>query len=278
MEEAVGRAACGRSVPQTYPHNLHGQRGGCVYFPFVSECERDRRRRASPSRFALFCLFATWLHGAPAFAENVARKPFTSDERARLLAGELVTRPVTEQRFALRLIGGSSWQIIDAPPDSVFRALRDTRNYPRMLPAVSGAELVSEHADLRRVRIDHKKGPIGISYRLALRVDPRRRDVGFKLNDAMNSGARAAWGFLTVHAHGKGQTLLAYGVMADPGDGLIVGLARGVIQEWLLRVPEQIRKFVESPKGRVLYGTPGVVQSAPGRRQLDGGEAQQRAP
>jgi hypothetical protein len=230
-------------------------------------------------------VLASCLQAAPAAtsAQPVARKPFSQEERARLAAGELVVRKVTEQRFALRLLGGSSWQVIKAPPEGVFRALLETRHYPRMLPTVSGAELLSDHDDLRRVRLEHKKGPLGITYRLALRVDRARRDVSFKLNDALNSGVRAAWGFLTVHPHGEGQTLLAYGVMVDPGDGLLVGLARGVIHDWLMRTPEQIRKFVESPTGRVLYGSATVPSSSAasgvrGGRHVDGGQLQQRAP
>jgi ribosome-associated toxin RatA of RatAB toxin-antitoxin module len=188
--------------------------------------------------------------------QDVARKPFTPDEKARLAAGKLVTRPVTEKRGDLRLIGGASWQVIKAPPEIVFRALLDTKNYPHSLPTVSAASVVSDGKPLRRVRLEHKKGPVGIAYRLALTIDPQRRDVGFKLNDRLESGMRAAWGFLAATPYGEDQTLLSYGVMADPGDGLIVGIVRGVIHDWLLKVPEQVKKHVESPYGRRLYPLP----------------------
>lgn len=205
-------------------------------------------------------------------AEDSARAPFTRAERAQLEAGQLVVRPVEERRFALRLIGGSSYQVVRAAPDAVFRALLDTERYQHMLPAVSGAALVSATPELRRVRIDHKKGPLGISYRMALSIDAARRDIGFKLNDPLNSGLRAAWGFVSVHPYGAGRALIVFGVMADPGDGLVVGLARGIIHEWLLRTPEQVRKFVESARGRALYASSGRAG------QLDGGQLQQRAP
>jgi hypothetical protein len=41
--------------------------------------------------------------------------------------------------------------------------------------------------------------------------------------------------------------------MADPGDGILVGLLRGVVQEWMLQVPRQVKKFVESHEGRARY-------------------------
>jgi hypothetical protein len=233
----------------------------------------DKRRSA---RLMLGCLLVACMQAVtlPAEAQSTARKPLSAAERAQLAAGKLVVRPTTERRMALKLIGGSSYQVVDAVPDAVFRALLDTRYYEKMLPAVTGAELVSEQADARRVRIDHKKGPLGVSYRMLLRIDRARRDIGFKLNDPLDSGIRAAWGFLTVHPYGATKSLISYGVMADPGDGLLVGLARGVIHDWLLRVPEQVRKFVESATGRSLYG----ARSAGAARQLHGAQPQQRAP
>ncbi|HEX5660949.1 MAG TPA: hypothetical protein VFX59_27340 [Polyangiales bacterium] len=196
----------------------------------------------------LWCLIAVNV----ARADDVKR-PFSEAEKKQLAAGQLVTRRVEEEKNGLRLIGGSSWQLIKASPDVVFRALLDTPRYDKMLPTVSRAQLISQAPALRRVKLEHKKGPLGIAYRLALIIDPARRDITFKLNDALNSGMRAAWGYLTVSAWGD-KSLLSYGVMADPGDGLIVGLVRSVIQDWLLRVPEQTKKHIESKAGRTLYG------------------------
>lgn len=201
--------------------------------------------------------FLTWcLSTAPCWGQDVARKPFSQDEKARLTAGKLVVRPTKELRSGLRLIGGASWQIIKAPPDAVFRALLDTKYYNRSLPTVSAATLVSEQPTLRRVKLEHKKGPVGIAYRLALSIDSQRRDITFKLNDRLDSGLRAAWGFMSAHPYGQNQTLLSYGVMADPGDGLLVGLVRGVIHDWILRVPAHVKRHVESTLGRRLYPKP----------------------
>ncbi|MDB4972827.1 MAG: hypothetical protein JWN48_1168 [Myxococcaceae bacterium] len=215
---------------------------------------RHSRVRRS-ARFDVIALLACLLISASGLAEDVARKPFSAEERKRLVAGQLVTRPVSERRGDLRLIGGSAWQIIKAPPDAVFRALLDTNSYPKLLPTVSSASLVSEALTQRRVKLEHKRGPLGISYRLALTIDAARRDINFKLNDKLDSGMRAAWGYFAVTPYGESQSLLSYGIMADPGDGLIVGIVRGVIHEWMLKVPAQVRRHVESARGRQLYGS-----------------------
>lgn len=218
---------------------------------------------------------ACLLAAITSFAQGTASQPFSADERARLVKGQLVTRPITERRAGLRLIGGSSWQLIDATPAAVFRVLHETRFYPRLLPAVSDAKLVSMEGNLRRVRIEHKKGPLGVAYRLALQFDPARRDITFKLNDRLDSGMRAAWGFLTVHPYGPTQSLLAYGVMADPGDGLLVSMVRGTIHEWLMKVPWQVKRFVEGSTGRAFIRESAALGVC---AQVDGGQPQKCPP
>ena len=222
-------------------------------------------------------LLASFTTAAPARAEGAARKPFTADERARLAQGELVTRPVTEERGDLRLMGGTSWQVIAAPPEAVYRAIQDTAHYPQILPTVSRAQLVSEHAALRRVRLEHKKGPLGVAYRLALQFRHAERDMTYKLNDPLESGMRAAWGFCSVRPYAGGKSLVTWGIMVDPGEGLMVGLVRGLIHEWILKTPWQMRRFIESKQGQALYGFT-LVTGAGAARQLDGGQLEKRAP
>ena len=62
----------------------------------------------------------------------------------------------------------------------------------------------------------------------------------------------AAWGFYTVRPYKGGRTLLAYGVMADLGDGLLRRLMRDSVHEWMLKVPWMVKQFVEN-SGRWIY-------------------------
>lgn len=179
--------------------------------------------------------------------------PFSSDELSRLRAGELVKREATEQRGSLQLIGGSSWQLIDATPDVVYKVLLDTRKYTRILPAVTASKLVREEPGARIVRLEHKRGPIGISYDVRARIYPERRDITFMLEHAPGGAPRAAWGFFSVRPYGAKYTLLSYGVMADPGDGILVGLLRGVVHDWMLKVPRLVKGYAESAEAKKLY-------------------------
>ncbi len=181
--------------------------------------------------------------------------PLSTEELVKLSSGKLVTRPTVEQRGDLNLLGGSSWQVIDRPIEAVWQAVLDTSHYKKMIPAVSNAHTVVNQDDYRVVHMEHKAGPIGTSYNLSLRIYAERRDVTFALEKSPSSGLRAAWGFITVRPYGENRSLLSYGVMTDPGEGILVSVLRSTVHEWVLRVPEQMKRFVESHTGRALYSS-----------------------
>jgi ribosome-associated toxin RatA of RatAB toxin-antitoxin module len=216
--------------------------------------EAPHARRSTPLLLAFVAVLA-WLCTAQGFGRAGQDGAFSPDELHSLRAGQLVKREAREERGSLQLMGGSSWQLIDAPPDVVYRALLDTGKYKRMLPAVTGSTLVAEQPGSRVVRLEHKRGPIGVSYDVRARFYPERRDITFGLEHAPGGAPRAAWGFFSVRPYGQAGnlTLLSYGVMADPGDGILVGILRGVVHDWMLQVPRLVKGFVESHEGRALY-------------------------
>ena len=180
----------------------------------------------------------------------------TSDELSRLERGELVVRESSERRGELRLIGGTAFQVVNASPDVVWQALLDTAYYRRMLPELQSAQLVRETAKgsgvQRIVNMTHGRGAAVASYSLSMQVDASKRDIAFRLDETRPHDIRAAWGFYTVRPHGRGRTLLVFGVLADPGDGLFKTVLRPAVQEWALRVPWMVKRFVEG-SGRYIY-------------------------
>ncbi|MDH5672949.1 MAG: SRPBCC family protein [Myxococcales bacterium] len=174
-------------------------------------------------------------------------------ELARLQKGELVQRPVREQRGDMELMGGSSYQVIDARPEIVWQALLDTSHYDRMLPQLAEARVLSEQGDARKVFMRHTTaGLVDTSYYLDLKLDHAQRDLAFRVDESKDNGIRAAWGFYTVRPHPGGKSLLAYAVMADIGQGLGVAVVRGTVHTWMLKVPWMVKRFVEG-SGRHIY-------------------------
>lgn len=181
---------------------------------------------------------------------------FSAHERIQLEAGELVSRPRSQRRGRLNLTGGTSFQVIDATPDVVWAALLDTSNYTHTMPRLLEARVVGSGPNTRTVFMRHgSSGLIERSYYLNIKIDAQRRDVTFAIDPSRPHDVKAAWGFYTVRSYGDGErprTLLAYGVMADVGGGILSSLVGPVVQEWMLRTPNLIKGFVEGA-GRNLY-------------------------
>jgi carbon monoxide dehydrogenase subunit G len=211
---------------------------------------RAMRARAEVTIVAV-ALACSALLGAGALAqvEPASTRGFTSEERDRLHEGELVARPVTRRRGSLRLIGGSAWQVVDRPVAETWRVLCDPRSYRNMLPAAEEARVVANGPGQRVVRVSHSVGFVRASYHLRMRFDHERRDIAFRLDDRRPNDLRAAWGFIAVSPYEgeEDRTLVSYGVMADIGGGVLGGILRGEIHEWMLRVPSTIRAYLHGP-------------------------------
>lgn len=177
-----------------------------------------------------------------------ADREFTAQERVRLDAGELVTRPRSQRRGGLNLTGGTSFQVIDATPEVVWAALLDTSSYRHTMPRVTEARVVGERPDRRTLFMRHgAKGLIERSYYLNLKFDADRRDITFVIDASRPHDVKAAWGFYTVRPYDADsrRTILSYGVMADVGGGLLTRLAGSSVQRWMLRPPNMLKSYLE---------------------------------
>jgi hypothetical protein len=206
---------------------------------------------------ALLCAvlsLGTALMQVPSAQAGVESGTFTKEEWRKLDAGETVIRSATRIQGGLRLMGGSSWQVIDAAPSSVWRALLDTSRYHKMMPEVLEARLV--HKDAAQRTVFMRQGASGVleaRYYLKVHVYEDRQDITFSVDDHLpHQLLKAAWGFYTVRPYKGGKTLLAYGVMADIGEGLLAGVMRTDVHEWMLRTPWMVKRFLEG-SGRRLY-------------------------
>lgn len=224
---------------------------------------RGFRRVSNAPLIVLALLLA---HGSVVARDASAE--LTPEELSRLERGELVVRESSERRGELRLVGGTSYQVVEATPDAVWRALLDTQYYRRMLPELASAQLVRETQNggrtQRIVNMTHGRGPAVASYSLVMQVDAAKRDIAFRMDETRPHDIRAAWGFYTVRPYGQGRTLLMFGVLTDPGDGLFKTVLRPTVQEWALRVPWMVKRFVEG-SGRYIYrakpAAPSVLSS-----------------
>ncbi|MEY4580593.1 MAG: hypothetical protein RL701_5296 [Pseudomonadota bacterium] len=184
---------------------------------------------------------------------GTGNRDLSTEERASLEAGGLVKRPLVERRGSLELMGGTSYQVIDAPLRVVWDALLDTQYYHRMMPRVLEARMVSMSQGQRTVFMRQGAGPFERTYYLNVHVSEERGDISFRVDEQRPHDLRAAWGFYNVRPYAGGaKTLLAYGVMADLNVGVLGMLVRDDMHKWLLSVPWTVKRFVEG-SGRHIY-------------------------
>ena len=185
--------------------------------------------------------------GASARAdEGVGPLGLTEDESARLEQGFLITHPKAERRGDLRLVGGTAFQLIDLPPKAVWQGvIQDPSRYQFILPcARESRETARESEADRTVFIRHAYGPASAEYHVRMHFDPATHTVMFRMADDLPHSIVAGWGFFRLHAWEGGRTLVSWGVLVDPGHGLLIETFLPRVRVLLLRVPLKLRRYL----------------------------------
>jgi hypothetical protein len=202
------------------------------------------RAAAAVTLVGLLLGLALWPHSRAEALTSGARAFSTEEERA-LRAGELVVRPTEVVRGDARLMGGLSWQLVSAPAERVWRAINDVRTYPRFLPAVEEARLIEQNGIEQRLFIRHRVGFVNASYFVLATPDVAAGRMRFRLDRSRPSSIRDAFGELRVTPYPDGRSVVSLAILADVGEGLVAGLVRSNVHQWMLRVPTQLKKYVE---------------------------------
>jgi carbon monoxide dehydrogenase subunit G len=192
-------------------------------------------------------VWASMLAAGTALAQ--AGADFSADEWQRLRRGELVMRPREFHEGGFRYYGGTSWQRVRASREEVWRQVLNTQNYPRFIPAVDQARLLDERGDRRLIYLRHHVSLATASYYAHVRIDRPQHTIHFQLDRSRPHDVRAGRGFIRVDRFG-GDSLVTWGVRADPGGGMLGGLLGPMLQQWVLRVPWCIRGYIEPSRPR----------------------------
>jgi len=205
--------------------------------------------RMRPFLGLIVLVAAVFVPEANVDAQDAAlRRALTDGEMARLNRGRLVARRTTERRGGMILIGGTSYQVIDLPPDQLWRALKDRSQYLRqMLPQTEEVVQLERSGNARTLRLTHEYGIVSASYAVTFNYDDGAKTIIFRLDESRPHDLRAGWGFIRLRPWGDGgdKTLVAFGMMADVGSGLVSGALRPTLHEWMLKVPWTIKQYVE---------------------------------
>lgn len=210
-------------------------------------------RGARPVLLAVLLLALLLTGSTVGYAEETAVSDLSRAEMRRLTDGHLISRPVTRRRGDQRLMGGTCYQVIDAPMHVVWAALLDTPRYTRMMPEVIEARLIKRNGAKRTVFVRQGSLPVlRVEYYLNVKVNEARHDIEFRLDETRPHDLDSAYGFYNLRPYEGGRTLLTYGVMADIGGGLFAAVTRDSVHEWMLKTPWMVKRFIEG-SGKHIY-------------------------
>lgn len=176
-----------------------------------------------------------------------ARADFSKQEQQQLDSGKLVTRYEHKAIGNLKLVGGTSWQVIDASPEVVWEGFRAFHRWKHFLPQCDTSKVLQRTNKGVVVRLEHSEGPMSAVYHMVIKPNETIRAAQFRLSTRHTNDIREGWGFVRITAYKGGKALISYGVMADVGTGILAGTARSSIHKWMLHVP---RLFLQDLRRR----------------------------
>jgi len=173
-----------------------------------------------------------------------ARDTLTEIERAALMAGDTVSRPMLLERDDGRWVGGVSYQVVRARPGVVLAAMANPTELGRMLPRTKSVRVLGVAARGAQIELTQGTEMVDATYTVWLRrTGPR--ELSFRLDPKRPHGIRDVHGYLRARPFGRGQTLVTVAVALDVGPGLVRALFEDRIQRLILATPRHIRDYLE---------------------------------
>lgn len=172
------------------------------------------------------------------------RTPFTDEERRALLAGELVRRDLSRRDGDFQLYGGASWQRVRAPIECVWALATDPDSLTDLIPSLDEARVLEEHDRARIVYMHHSFGIGDTAYHVRMELDDAAHTLRFRLDRSRAHQIREGRGYLTLTPY-RGDTIVEWGMLVDPGGGLVGQIFGPMLDEWLLLPPRCVRDALE---------------------------------
>jgi hypothetical protein len=183
---------------------------------------------------------------------------FSADEQSSLARGEVVRRPLDTNSNHEGYLGGTSFAVVDAPPDVVWRAMRDFASFPDIFPRTMGAEIISDRGSRKVVKMTQGTSFLAVSFYVLNSLDEAARKVSWEMIQDQPHDLDDTRGYGQVESYGEGQSLVTYVNVINIGQGVVLSLMAGAIQNGLLGAPGNLRDWVQGPNG-ARYSDDGIA-------------------
>ncbi|MBI5162213.1 MAG: SRPBCC family protein [Micrococcales bacterium] len=181
----------------------------------------------------------------PSSVADARPRRLTGAELRRLERGRIIRRPLEDDRRGL--VGGTSYIVIDAPLDAVWRAMQSLPAFRTMFPSVDRIRLLESEGVRRVVRIEQEGDVATFTWVVALAFDERRHEVRFRLDRNHRHIVDDGWGYVRLAAHGAAgdRTLVTFGAVIDPGDdALVQDMLNDRAERRMLGMPRRLKRHV----------------------------------
>jgi len=179
---------------------------------------------------------------------------FTPDEIAQLKAGKTIRQELPSSRKG-GFYGGSGYAVVNAPSDTVWKALQDWDAYTAMFPNTGETTELSRKGDRSLLRMKLGNSIASVLYHVEMTRNEEKKILSFEMVPSLPHDLDGVRGYWRLFPQEHGRTLIAYVVAIRAPMGLVnlVGPELGArAVRILLGVPGYVKKWVEG-EGRSRY-------------------------
>jgi hypothetical protein len=196
--------------------------------------------------------------GAALPAKSAASAPApAANERQKLEAGAVVTRPLDFDRNGSHYVGGVARGLVPATPEQVLAAIHDTTALKKMLPNTKQVALVDAEGSARRIELLQGSSIVEARYTVRLSPDGRPGELGFKLDRSRPHDIDDVYGYFKVERFDEDHSVVTVAAAVDVGSSLTTLLFGKKVQDVILSTPHKMRDYFSTfssaePRARAL--------------------------
>lgn len=181
--------------------------------------------------------------GAMLSPRSGADAAITLPERAQVLSGALVTRPLDFERNGAHYVGGVATGLVPAPAEEVLAAMDDVSALKAMLPRTKQATLVDTHGTTRRIELRQGNSVVDATYTVELSPSGTPGELRFRLDPSRPHGIDDVYGYFKVERFDDRHSLVTVAAAVDVGSGLASLLFGKRVQDVILSTPVAMRDY-----------------------------------
>ena len=209
------------------------------------------RSVASMGLFGSLAVLAMTTSGCAGAAGDGAMLPsrsgadvaITAPERAQVMAGALVTRPLDFDRGGAHYVGGIATGVVPAAATDVLAAMDDMGALGTMLPRTKRATLIDSHGAARRIELRQGNSIIDATYTVELAPGATPGELQFHLDPSRPHDIEDVYGYFKVERVDARHSLVTVAAAVDVGSGLTAMLFGKRVQDVILSAPVAMRDY-----------------------------------